>query len=154
MTMKPLIIALAATLTVTSSLTMAQTYQWKDGNGRTVISDTPPPGAARQPRSIESSRSPESQQPTEAQKSMADKEMDFKQRQQEAREKADKERKESAANAEKNENCQRARQQLVALESGQRISSTDVNGERRYMEDAERQRETERTRKFLAETCK
>ena len=69
-------------------------------------------------------------------------------------EKADKESKESTANAEKKENCQRARQQLSALESGQRISSTDASGERRFLEDAERQREIERTRKYVSDSCK
>jgi hypothetical protein len=79
--------------------------------------------------------------------------MEFKKRQQEAKEKADKDSKSNAAKADQQENCQRARQQLAALESGQRIANTDANGERRFMEDDERQKEIQRTRKIISEKC-
>lgn len=147
---------IAAALPATSS---AQVYQWKDSSGRTVISDTPPPPNAKGSRSIGSNPPPSTTTPaTEgaaaAPKATAEKEMDFKKRQQEAKEKADKEAKEKAAAAENKENCERARRQLTALESGVRVAMADEKGERRFMEDAERQREIERTRKAVAETCK
>ncbi len=43
--MRPLILI---TLALCCSLAQAQTYRWVDHNGRTVISDTPPPGKIRQ----------------------------------------------------------------------------------------------------------
>jgi hypothetical protein len=156
MTMKPLIIALTIASTAAFSLAQAQSYQWKDSNGRTIISDSPPPGGVRPAKTVPptGTANTEAAKPADAPKSMAERDMDFKKRQQEAKEKAEKEGKESAANAEKKENCQRARQQLAALESGQRISSTDASGERRFLEDAERQREIERTRKYVSDSCK
>lgn len=39
---------LAASLLLTGVAADAQTYRWIDANGRTVLSDTPPPGQARQ----------------------------------------------------------------------------------------------------------
>ncbi|WP_415036788.1 DUF4124 domain-containing protein [Azonexus sp.] len=39
---------LAASLLLTGVAADAQTYRWTDANGRTVLSDTPPPGQARQ----------------------------------------------------------------------------------------------------------
>lgn len=151
--MKPFIIALILASTATLPLAQAQTYQWKDGNGRTVISDTPPPGNIR-PTKKESSIPSESTKAPDAPKTVAEREMDFKKRQQEAQEKANTESKERAANAEKKESCQRNRQHLAGLESGQRISNMDENGERRFMEDDERQNEITKARKFLADNCK
>jgi len=148
MTMKPSILVLLMLSTATFSMAHAQTYQWKDSNGRTVISDNPPPGNARQSKSVNAAP------PAETGKSLAERDMEFKKRQQENREKSEKDAKESRTKEELKENCQRARQQLVALESGQRMSSTDLNGERRFMEDAERQKEIERSRKFIQESCK
>ena len=42
-----LILALAVASTATVIDANAQTYQWKDSSGRTVISDTPPPASVR-----------------------------------------------------------------------------------------------------------
>jgi hypothetical protein len=147
MTMKPTTLALLLLTTVGLSIAQAQTYQWKDSNGRTIISDAPPPGNVRQSKTV--SGGPVSEQG----KSVAEREMEFKKRQQEAKEKADKDSKSNAAKADQQENCQRARQQLAALESGQRIANTDANGERRFMEDDERQKEIQRTRKIISEKC-
>lgn len=152
--MKPFIFALAIVSTTTFLPVQAQIYQWKDANGRTVISDTPPAGAARQARITTTITPSENTKPPEASKSLAERDLDLKKRQKETKEKTDKENQETSAKADLQEACLRARQQLISFESGQRISSMDINGERRYMEDAERQRESERTRKYLAENCK
>lgn len=152
MTMKPaFLFALAIASTATLVPVQAQTYQWKDSNGRTVVSDTPPPASTRQARTLPGAN--DNAKASEAPQSMAERNMEFKKRQQEAKERADKESRESMASAEKKDSCERARRQLLALESGQRISNTDEKGERRFMDDAERQREIERTRKFIGESC-
>ncbi|QKV56827.1 MAG: DUF4124 domain-containing protein [Dechloromonas sp.] len=49
--------------TATALTAHAQTYQWKDSSGRTVISDTPPPGSARDARGIGLSPPPSSSAP-------------------------------------------------------------------------------------------
>jgi len=156
--MKPvLIFTLIFASTAAAVSAQAQTYQWKDSNGRTVISDTPPPGSARDARTMGGAvpgSTSATGKPSEAPKSFAEKDMEFRKRQMESTEKADKEAKEKAAAKEKKDSCDRAKRQLAALESGQRVSTTDANGERRFIDDAERQQEIERSRKFVAETCK
>ncbi len=149
---RALIFALICSSTAVTNL-QAQTYQWKDSSGKTIISDTPPPSSTKPAKTVGSSSSVSSNSDN-AGKSYAEREMEFKKRQQEAKEKAEKDAKETSASNERKENCERARRQLAVLESGQRMSTVDENGERRFIEDAERQREIERTRRYVADTCK
>jgi hypothetical protein len=125
-----------------------------------VISDTPPPGYAKESARTIGGKAPGANavpatgKAPEAPKTFAEKDMDFKKRQQETSEKAEKSEKEKAAAADKRENCDRAQKQLALLESGQRIATTDDKGERQIMEDAERDKEMERARRFVSESCK
>jgi len=161
MTMKlALVFALGVASTAAIVTAHAQTYQWKDSSGRTVISDTPPPGSTKASRAVggppaattESERSAE--KPLDASKSTAEKNLEFKKRQQEAKEKADKEAKEQTAAAEKRENCDRASRNLAALESNQPFATLDEKGERQLMDTSQRDQEMERARRFMAESCK
>ena len=61
--------------------------------------------------------------------------------------------KEQAAQKDKSENCDRARRNLVALESNQPINTVGADGERSAMDAAQRALEIERARKLLAESC-
>lgn len=147
-------IALSIALSVLAALhaaaASAQVYQWKDGSGRTVISDTPPPASAKGSRAVDG-RSPAE---APAAKTLAEKEMEFRKRRLEGKEKAAKEAKEQLAAAERKENCSRARLQLTELESTNPILALDDKGERRYMGEAERQQEAERTRNYMTANCK
>jgi hypothetical protein len=168
MTMKtPLIFALLIASTATVINANAQTYQWKDSSGRTVISDTPPPASVRNAKAIGTSPPPSIGAPTtdasqatggaqsaDAPKTTGEKDMEFKKRQQEAKEKADKDAKETAAATQKRENCERARTHLSALESGRRMILPDGKGGETFLEDAQRGDEIERTRNTIAESCK
>jgi hypothetical protein len=152
----------------------AQTYQWKDSSGHTIISDTPPPGkAAKDARTIGTSKpmyreappvkedaakgetgKGEAAKATDAPKTTADKDLEFKKRQQDAKEKADKEAKEKAANAEKKDTCERARGYMRGIESGQPVSTTNEKGERQVLDDNQRQQEMNRARKIADDACK
>lgn len=129
----------------------AQIYQWKDQNGKTVISDKPPVGYVRQQKQIDSTAPAAGSQ---KQPSLADRDLEFRKRQKEAQEKADKAGKEEAKATEKQENCANARRQLQALESGERIALRDDKGERYYMDDAQREQETAKMRGFVEANCK
>lgn len=159
MTMKTaLIFALVIVSTATVITANAQTYQWKDGSGRTVISDTPPPASVRNAKTVGAPTTDASQatggaQPADAPNTTLEKDMEFKKRQQEARERADKEAKEAAAAAQKRENCERARTHLSALESGRRMILPDGKGGETFLEDAQRGDEIQRARKTIAESC-
>lgn len=159
------IFALFFPLTVGSLPSHAETYQWKDINGQTVVSDIPPPATAKERRSIGGAKpalvseaipekDPDAPKSAEPPKTIAEKNLEFKKRQQEAREKAEKRAKEQAAEKEKGESCERARRNLAALESSQPINTIGDNGERNAMDASQRAQEIERARKFLADTCK
>lgn len=147
--MKRLSLAVAAML-VTAAVN-AQIYQWKDETGKTIISDKPPVGAARTARKIEAEAPAAT---AAAPKTTADREMDFRKRQKDAQESADKAQKEQAAAAEKKENCDKARRYLLSLESGERVALRDDKGERYYMEDAQRQQEIGKARQAMQASCK
>lgn len=162
MTSRPtFIFALFLPLTVATISAHAETFQWKDSNGQTVVSDVPPPATAKGHRSIGGmkpavvsealpEKTGDAPKVADAPKTTAEKDLDFKKRQQEAREKADK----LAAESEKRENCERARRNLVALESNQPLSTYDEKGERKLMDSSQRDQEIERARKFVADSCK
>lgn len=129
----------------------AQVYQWKDASGRTMISDMPPAG---QPKVQKLAPGTSAGATTPPAKTLAERDMDFKKRQQENREKSEKESKEQAAAAERKDNCERSRRYLATLESGRRISSTNGKGETEFMSDEQRTRETETARKNIADFCR
>jgi hypothetical protein len=130
----------------------AQVYKWKDAQGRTVISDTPPPGAARETQAVPAAKPDPAA--TDSQKSWAEKDMELKKRLQEQKDAAAKAEKEKAEAAQRAENCKRAKQQQALLESGERIAHRNLNGEREYITDQQRQDEIERARQAVQEWCK
>ena len=156
-----LVFALILAATTAGMSAQAETYQWKDSNGQTVVSDIPPPATAKGKRSIGgvkpavvsealTEKTADAPKVAEAQKTTAEKDFDFKKRQQEAKEKADKQ----AAEAEKRDNCERARRSVAALESNQPLSTYDDKGERQLMDTLQRDQEIERARKVMADSCK
>jgi hypothetical protein len=140
----------------------AQLYRWVDKDGRVRYTDTPPPGGVKARTLRGSSGGADSAPPEAAAKDAAPKgpltplqqEQEFRKRQmdaQKAAEKADALRKDNEA---KQENCTRAREQLAAMESGQRIARTNAQGERYYLEDDARAAEAEKARAAVRESCK
>lgn len=160
MTMKTaLIFALGIASTAAILSAHAQTYQWKDSSGQTIISDTPPPASVKAARAIGSAQPTVvkgdvvAEKPADGAKSTAEKDLEFKKRQQEAREKADKDAKEQKAAADKRENCTRARQNLAALESNQPMVSPDEKGQPQLMNSSQRDQELARAREFVNQHC-
>lgn len=151
---RALILAAGIAVTIVATVAHAQTYQYKDSRGRTVISDTPPPASAQGARTIGGNPAETAAKPAEAPKTTAEKDMEFRKRQQEAREKADKEAKAAAEAAQRREACDRARLHLQALESGRRMILPDGKGGETFLEDDQRGGEIERARKTIDESCK
>ncbi|SDH54092.1 DUF4124 domain-containing protein [Propionivibrio dicarboxylicus] len=142
---------LALSLIAATAGASAQIYRWKDENGRTVFSDKPPEGRARQQEKLDAPLS--SSAGSTAQKNLAEQEISFQKRQKDARERAEKTGKDEAAQAEKQEYCTSLRRQLMALESGERIVRRDENGERQFLDDAQREQEIAKVRQSLQNTC-
>ena len=133
--MKHFVLTIAVLLA--TSAANAEIYQWKDASGKTIISDKPPTGTT-QPQKTFASDAPASN--GSAQKTAADKDLEFRKRQKESQESS--------------ENCDNARRYLKTLESGERISQTDDKGERYYMEDSQRAQEISKSRQNIQANCK
>ena len=147
--MKHFVLTIAVLLA--TSAANAEIYQWKDASGKTITSDKPPTGTT-QPQKTFASDAPASN--GSAQKTAADKDLEFRKRQKESQESSEKANKEQAANAANKENCDNARRYLKTLESGERISQTDDKGERYYMEDSQRAQEISKSRQNIQANCK
>ena len=147
--MKPFAFAVVALLAATA--VNAQVYEWKDAQGKTHYADQPPVGTTP----VQKIAAPESSTTNSpAQKTMADRELEFRKRQKDAQENADKTSKEKTADADRKESCDNARRTLELLSSGERIALRDGQGERYYLDDAQRQQEAAKTRQFIQANCK
>jgi hypothetical protein len=167
----------AAVLLVSSAAAQAQAYKWKDANGRIVYSDQAPPRgtpaanilkapkgfaappAAEPPTGAAAATDPAGAKPAaatpaaaapKAPMSTAEREADFRKRQAESRKKTQDEEKKAAEESQRQAQCNSLKQNLASLESGQRISRTDSNGERVFIDDAERARDIQKARQDLA----
>jgi type IV secretory pathway VirB10-like protein len=156
---RALFFALAMVFAATS---FAQQYKWVDKNGRTQYGDTPPPGVKATPLKGPAARA-SSPEPSPAAKdakgapkgplTAAQQDAEFRKRQQDAEKAREKEAKAGEETQTKSANCAASREQLVAMESGQRIARTDAQGERYYMDDAQREGELARARKNVQQWC-
>lgn len=157
---------LAVVLALGSSAVVAGSiWKWRDKDGRVQVSDRPPPvdvpdkdilqrptgarapapaasaasdaaadGVVRGDPALEAKRTK-----AEADKAAADK----------AKKDADKVKRDQA----RLEICQRARNQLAALEGGHRMSRVNDQGQREVLDDAGREAEIARTREVAKSAC-
>lgn len=139
----------------------AQNYKWIDKDGKVRYGDTPPPGAKSTqlkppPGPAAPSAAAGSAAAKDAKKgplTPAEQEQAFRKRQLEAKATEEKAQKSQAASAEKAQACASARENLRALESGQRISRTDEKGERYFIDDAQREKDMARSREQVKQVC-
>lgn len=167
----------AAVAALSLSASAFAQYIWLNDKGVKQYSDMPPPASVPNNRIVKAPgvamRAASAAQPdgvaigtsengtasaTAADKAKspmttAEKNMDFQKRKIEQAEKDKKTAEEKQLAADKSKNCDRAREYQKALDSGQRIAHTDINGERTYMSDAQRAQETKDTRRILGD-CK
>lgn len=89
------------------------------------------------------------------QKSLAERDADFRKRQLEGAEARQKEEAKAAEKAAQREDCERARTYLRSLQEGQRIAQVDPKtGERVFLDDANRPAEIARAQKVADSNCK
>ena len=136
-------------LVITSGICRADVYKWKDGSGRSHYSDQQP--IHEEGQKMKSTSPAPTAAP--AVKTTAEKEMDFRKRQLEAAENATKAEKQLAESKERETNCDKARGNLKALESGTRLVRYDAKGEQAYIEDSERPALIAETNKAIATWC-
>jgi len=140
----------------------AQLYRWVDKDGKVRYSDTPPTGVKAttlRPPSGSTAPAPAPGSDAAAKDAKkgpltpAEQEADYRKRQMEAQKARDKDAQASRDALAKQDNCARARESLASLESGQRITRTAADGERYYIDDAQRAAEVDKARQSVGSWC-
>ena len=157
-------------LLVPVSAMAGQMYKWTDADGKIHYSDQPPPGqGVKQSRTISTPTAPAPAPAADAekaadgkqaavsparQKTPAEQEMEFRKRRLEAAEAEKKKEQEAAAAKEKQDNCERAKARVAALQNGGRITTSSPAGEQVYLDDAQIAKELIDARKVADSWCK
>ncbi len=156
------LLAVATTLVCTGA---AAQWQWLDGSGRKVFSDTPPPPSIPEKNILKRAGPPATSPvaiapaaPTAAtaaapQISGRDEQLEAKKKQAEAQEQALKKAEAQKIAKARQDNCERAKRSKTTLESGVRMATTNAKGEREIMDDAARATETKRINEIIQSSC-
>ena len=136
----------------------AQMYKWVDKDGKVRYGDTPPPGTAvtsvRAPQSAAAIAAPESKDAKKGALTPAEQEQAYRKRQADASKQAEKSDAELRAKAQRSEACERTREYLRTLESGQRIQRTSPSGERYFLDEGQVAQEIAREQQAQQANCK
>jgi hypothetical protein len=146
-------------------------WKWRDAQGKVQYSDRPPPSGtpeqdvlqrpANATRTITvvpvgqaaaaaaSAPRPATSTPTKAEQDAAARDKQAQDR--EAAKQKEAERQQAEL---RRQNCARAQANLRELQSGTRITRTNEQGERVFMDDAQRQAEVERARGLITSECR
>ena len=141
-------------------------WKWRDSRGQVHISDIPPPRDVPDKDVLQrpevSVRKPPAPVPAPAAAAVAsapakaavDPELEERRKRAEQEQAARAEADKQKAAAVRKDNCQRARDQLATLDSGQRIARIKADGEREILDDDMRAKETKRARDIIASECR
>jgi hypothetical protein len=141
-------------------------WKWRDSRGQVHISDIPPPRDVPDKDVLQrpevSVRKPPPAAPATAAaaaasapaKAAVDPELEERRKRAEQEQAARAEADKQKAAAVRKDNCQRARDQLATLDSGQRIARIKADGEREILDDDMRAKESKRARDIIASECR
>ena len=130
----------------------AQIMKCVGAGGRVEFAAACPPGTKAESTGI---RNNPGAAPASPQKTLTERDAEFRKRQLEQQEAAKKGEEKSQQTADQKKNCEVAKSYLVSLQSGNRIGKTDpVTGERIFMEDNERASEIARAQRGVDSSCK
>jgi len=130
-------------------------YVWLDDKGSKQFSDQPPPTSVPKNKILrvpggnidrvisepDADADADQAKKTKQPESVAEKEAAYKKRRDEMATKDKKAAEEAKNTAAKTDNCRKMREYKQSLDSGQRISTTDANGNRSYLSDDKRAQE-------------
>jgi Domain of unknown function (DUF4124) len=148
---------------LTCAGTVAAQSKWVDKDGRVTYGDAPPVGVNAGPMRRPAAPVPQAE---EAASDKADKKDDakkkpltaaeqdaaFRKRQQDAEKDREKQAKADSGAAAKRENCARAQSYVRTLETG-RVTSTDAQGERYFLDDNQLAQENAKARQEVRDWC-
>ncbi|WP_439589690.1 DUF4124 domain-containing protein [Hydrogenophaga sp.] len=158
---------LTAALLISSPWTLAQ-WQWIDGTGRKVFSDTAPPSGIPEKNILKSPLNARAQAPAPAEAVPAaaapqpgaapqlparDEELEARKKQADDAEQARRKAEEQRVAKGRAESCERARKAKSVMESGTRLATTNAKGEREIMDDKARAAETRRMDDIIRSDC-
>jgi len=126
-------------------------------DGRVEYATQCPPGTQEQQTGIKSTREGPSSSGAASpqQKSIAEREAEFRKRQMEAQDGRQKDEKKAAEDQERRANCEQAQTYLKSLQVGNRIARIDPKtGERVFLEDPDRPAEVARAQRAVDSNCK
>lgn len=139
---------------------MAQ-WIWVDAQGRKVYSDRAPPTDIPEKQILKSPGTrmvmpvaAPAAPPVAPVAAGKDSELEKRKKEQEAQETAKRKEAEAKQAAARKDNCARAQRALTALESGQRIQTTNARGEPEIMSDEARNAEIKRVQGIAQNDCK
>lgn len=140
-------------LVLLSGMAHGQLLKCVDRSGKVEYTSACPPGTRQEQTGIRSS--PASAAPAATQKSLAEREAEFRKRQTEQQEAQAKQEKSAAASQQMQRACEDARAYLKSLQSGNRIARTDPKtGERVFLEDKDYAAETASAQRLVETNCK
>ncbi len=145
-------------LAVLAAPAQAQLYKWVDSNGRVQYSDRKP-SDGKPSQDVKNTVSAIGSQTGEAGaasggKSAAEQDKEFQKRRQEQGEAQQKQQQAASEQKQNSENCEAARRNLAAIQSGTRIQRYNEKGEVSYLDDADRPRAIERNQQLVETNCK
>lgn len=148
-------------MALAASSASAQMYKWVDKDGKVHYGNTPPPGsktsAVKAPAAAAAAPGPASSAGDAKKKgplTAAEQEQEYRKRQQDAEKAGKKTEQEQQAKVQKNEGCERTKEYLNTLQSGQRIARTNPSGERYYMDENQVAQEIAKAQQAVQQTCK
>ena len=140
------LIVLAAVLAI-APLASAQLYKYVDKDGKTVYSDQPPPNMDSKQINVQTGAS----SPTAAPKSALERDKEAqKARDDQAKKAADA----AKVAAQKDLNCEMARQNYTQYASGGRLQRINAQGEREFLSDEEIDTAREKAKQQMDDACK
>jgi hypothetical protein len=157
--MKRIAWCVGAVLALSAGVSSAEICRWKDANGRTQYSDSPPPGAkcegtVRAPSTAPGAAAAGNGEAAAGPKTYQEKEMEFRKRRldkQEAEKKAQADKEQQAA---KKATCDSARSRVAGLQHGGRVAKYDANGQIMFLDDADIARELADARRTAEQACR
>ena len=178
--MRPAALPLLLTLALLSALPAWAQYRWKDANGQVHASDLPPPrevpekdvlkrpsrdakpaaplGTAASPTparaTAATATTAASATPARPASGTVDPELAARRQQAEAQARARAGADEERGAALRADNCQRAREQLARLDTGQRLLRQNAQGEPVVMDEAARNSDAQAARRVMASDCR
>lgn len=153
--MRQLLIIISMLMLATA--TQAEVTRWVDAEGKVHYSDRAPPSTVKSQKNLDLKNNPALPQAAPdnkgGEKSLAEKELEFRKRRVQAEETATKQARDQEEATRKKVNCEQARNQLQALQEGQRMAKYNEKGERVFLEGSDRDKAIEEAKKSADSWC-